>query len=767
MQAKIKMLKERLNLSSEAKGILFEILLFTLAFALTPVRFLFGAYPFGIVLLGGAKRQAPFVFAGAVLSTLFFMEEKTVYVVALVAELGLRVASSFIKRADFVKAELGEKQGKKLTEALFCEGTELRVAVASLTALGLGIYTVISNGYVYYDIFAMVFNTVLVSIVTFCITGLMEEERGQRFLVGLGALLFCVAYALSGVELFGIDLVSFLSYGAVLYVSKSMGGIKSAALGVLLGVAQGGAMSGALGICGLVGGFLWGISSYLAIMSAFILSMGYTIGLMGYEAVTLLMPELLAASLVMYPLLKFEALPRPAPLQKKEVKGTRTYKIESSSHELRRKMAELSQAYYQVSSLLRGVGEKTKAPDKRGYLDMSLEMCESHCYTCPKQEICWKRDVETTNKNINRMGRALYNNGEVVKEDVDERFLHRCPNIDIIMEELNSKTKEIALSNVKNDKLESCAQSYEGVAKIIDHVFEGIKQAEVNKELTDKAVRVAAGCGFIADKIEVFNGASKEIIAAGVDIQRSKCTSEALRQEMERALSLSLNEAEILDEDGYVTLKMETRNNYTVETGCLTNTPDEESQNGDSYGVFTCGARQYMVICDGMGSGRDAHLTSELCVGLLKKMLAVSSDKNTVMAMLNSLVRAKNTECSSTVDLLELDLVSGEGRAVKSGACPSFVKRGEKVFKLQSRTVPLGIMKGLDAEELAFTVRAGDVYVMVSDGVVPSKQESHWLMQYLTDTKESDPDALARDIMREAQKRGTKDDMTVICGVIK
>ena len=767
MQAKIKMLKEKLNLSREAKGVAFEVVLFVLAFLLTPVRFLFGTYPFGVALLGGVKRQAPFAFAGALLSVLFFMENKSLYAVALLAQMGLRIAAAFIKRADFVKAELGQRQGKKITDALFCEGTELRVAISALTAFGVGVYTVISNGYVYYDIFALVFNTVLVSILSFSFTGLSQERSDSRFLAALGALSFSVAYALSGVEILGVDPIVFLSYVAVLYVSKNLGGVKSAALGVLLGVAQGGVLGGALGICGLVSGFLWGISSFLSVMGAFILSMGYAIGPMGYEAVVLLMPELLASSLIMYPLIRFEVLPHPSPLQKKEVKGTEACRIEGKSIEMQRKMSDISRACLGVASLLKGIGEKTKAPDKRGYVDMALEACEAHCYTCPKQDICWKRDVETTNKNINRMGRALFNKGEICKGDVEERFLHRCPNVETVMEDLNSKCKEITLGNMKNDKLEVCAQGYEGVAKIIKSAFEEGKQAEVNRELTDKAVRVAASCGFIADRIEVFDGESKEIIAACVDVQRSRCTGEILRQEMEKSLHLALNEAEITEENGYTVLKMSTRNSYTVETGSVTHTPDEESQNGDSHGVFLCGTKQYAVICDGMGSGRDAHLTSELCVELLKKMLEVTSDKVTVMSMLNGLVRAKNTECSSTVDLLELDLISGEGKFVKSGACPSYIKRGEKVFMLKSRTAPVGIMKGLDAEELAFTVGKGDIFVMVSDGVAPSKQESQRLMQFLTDTEESDPRALSEMIMKDACARGVKDDQTVICGVIK
>ena len=764
---KINKLKEKLRLSQEAQGVVLEIIVFVLSFWLMSVRFLFGLYPFGFVFLSGVKKQAPFAFAGACLSVLFFMELKSVYFVALVAQLGLRVAASFVKRADFVKAELGEKQGKKIADELFCEGVELRVAVAALTSLGIGIYTVISNGYVYYDVFALIFGVVLVSILTFCLSCLFENGENQRALIGWCALIFCVIYALGGLEVGGIDLSLVLSYASVLYVSKNLGGIKSAALGVLLGVAQGGAIGGVLGICGLVAGFLWGISPYLSIMCAFILSMGYAISVMGYEAVVLLLPELLASSLVMYPLLRFEALPRPKPLQKKEVKGIEAYKIESRSDEIRGRVLRLGNAYGEVSKMLKGLGDKTKTPDKRGYVDMALEVCEAQCYACPKNSICWQRDIETTEKNIGKMGRALFNKREVDKGDVEEKFLHRCPNIDTIMDELNAKNKSIIMGSVKNDKLEACAQSYEVTSKIIDGIFEWDKKRELDKALTDKAVRVATLCGLVCDKIEVYSGIAKEIIATGVDIQRSKCTSEALRQEMEKGLCIGLKEAEIVEVDGYATVKIESRHGLAIESACQSQPAGEDGANGDSCASFECGHRHYMVICDGMGSGRDAHLTSELSVELLQRMLSVTEDKGTVMAMLNSIIRAKNTECSTTVDLFELDLISGDGRFVKSGACPSFVKRGDNVFVLQSKTAPIGIMKSLDAEELACSLNVGDICVMVSDGVVPTKSDGHWLKQFLIDYKGDNPEELSHQILKEAKKRGLKDDTTVLCGVIK
>ena len=129
-------------------------------------------------------------------------------------------------------------------------------------------------------------------------------------------------------------------------------------------------------------------------------------------------------------------------------------------------------------------------------------------------------------------------------------------------------------------------------------------------------------------------------------------------------------------------------------------------------------------------------------------------------------MRAKGTECSSTLDLFALDLISGQGCFVKSGACPSFIKRGNNVFKLQSKTAPIGIMKRADAEELAFSVEKGDICVLVSDGVIASKHDVHWVMQYITEYKGEDAQGLADGILNQAKKRGIKDDLTVLCAVI-
>jgi stage II sporulation protein E len=68
--------------------------------------------------------------------------------------------------------------------------------------------------------------------------------------------------------------------------------------------------------------------------------------------------------------------------------------------------------------------------------------------------------------------------------------------------------------------------------------------------------------------------------------------------------------------------------------------PKGEFPNGDSAISFkTDDGREYFLICDGMGSGKSANLTSNMCVSFLERILSVSSEKELALSMLNNFVR--------------------------------------------------------------------------------------------------------------------------------
>jgi serine phosphatase RsbU (regulator of sigma subunit) len=167
-----------------------------------------------------------------------------------------------------------------------------------------------------------------------------------------------------------------------------------------------------------------------------------------------------------------------------------------------------------------------------------------------------------------------------------------------------------------------------------------------------------------------------------------------------------------------------------------------------------------------MGSGQEASETSALCVAFLEKMLSSGNRVEISLQMLNSFLRAKNTgcggECSATVDLLELDMMGGHAVFAKNGAAPTYVVRRGTVYKLRSRSMPLGILRDSTPHLLRFRMHPGDVVVMVSDGVTLGNDECPWLIDLLSDPLPDSMDSLRLDILRRAIASGSPDDLSAI-----
>ena len=90
---------------------------------------------------------------------------------------------------------------------------------------------------------------------------------------------------------------------------------------------------------------------------------------------------------------------------------------------------------------------------------------------------------------------------------------------------------------------------------------------------------------------------------------------------------------------------------------------------------------------------------------------------------------------------------------MKSGAAPSFVIRDGRLFRLCSKTVPIGILRALDAEMIRFTLEKGDIIVMLSDGVTENFEDSAWLCDMLSTraVTDSSPTEIAQRIVAAAR----------------
>ena len=725
---------KRLRLSDEGRELLLEVGTLICAFLMAGIRFFFDTYPFALAFCASNRRRTPFALVGAVLGTLLLIPSPIPYLIALLAMVGLRLLGSVWLSDDGERElQLGKRARPSFLSGLFTETVSVRVGISALCTLGLCVYRVVLGAYQFYDIFVLIFSVVLSSILTYALCTLFEKSDTGSFSLGVCALLFVLVFAIRGREIFGLDLSIIISYGATLYASKYVSGAKSTALGALLGICHSIPFAPVFAICALVSSFLWDFSYYLSIISALVMSIGYGVFASGYEAIVYLLPELLLASLVMYPLTRFEILPSPRLLRGEE----RSYDdivLDARTLELKSTLDSTCHSLDEISKMLLELSSRSKNPDRDFWRDACLEICETHCYQCPKKEICWERDIITTRDNIAHLGDCAFSDELVGSDCVDTRFLHRCPNIDAIIDEINASKRSLERSRLKYDKLEISADDYKMASRLIEALCTKIDEgAQVNASATDKVTRECKRLGLAMHSIQVFGEERPRIIALNIDTESSKCTLDELHGALEGVLGIRLSEPVIEVVNGVNVMKCHSVHRYKIEYASRAIALREDQLTGDSISAFI-GAddKQYMLLCDGMGSGKEASVTSGTCAEFLEKILTACSDKELCLNMLNSFIRAKSLECSSSVDLLELDLISGMGTLIKSGAAPSFVKRAENVFRLHSKTAPIGIMRSLDAERIDFNLREGDFVVMISDGLASDERDSKYIVDFLS-----------------------------------
>ena len=131
--------------------------------------------------------------------------------------------------------------------------------------------------------------------------------------------------------------------------------------------------------------------------------------------------------------------------------------------------------------------------------------------------------------------------------------------------------------------------------------------------------------------------------------------------------------------------------------------------------------------------------------------------------MLNAALRNGDEECSVAADMFVLDLLSCEAKFIKSGGACSYVKRGASLFRIKSETMPLGLLRRVDAEQITASVTMGDYIIMLSDGACDPASDSVWLVELLNGEPEPRLDAYAERILSAARKnRRTADDMSVL-----
>ena len=191
-----------------------------------------------------------------------------------------------------------------------------------------------------------------------------------------------------------------------------------------------------------------------------------------------------------------------------------------------------------------------------------------------------------------------------------------------------------------------------------------------------------------------------------------------------------------------------------------------ERVSGDRGSYFKTEAGVLCVIlADGMGAGDEAARDSARVVEILEKFLRSGADPAVAMKILNSvlLLRGGDNWGFTTVDLMCVDLFTGETCFYKYGAAPSYVKSGRQIRRVKGESLAAGLasQEGAAPDVVRLRLQPGSTALIASDGVVADPEDG-WVKDLLSQ-EQTDMKRLARTVLREAEELyGAGDDMTVL-----
>lgn len=744
-----------LRLESAARGIGMS----AVAFLFGGAEMLFTTYPLGMALLVSADRYVPFIYIGLIISSLF--------ITGMAVQLFMLYTVAFLTRVSY--SFLGKRE---LHSSLFKEGRLFKILLSMVMMFFGGAVRCIDGGFLWYDLFALVSGIVLSPMITYILCGgLLKKYRFSTYHdLGLCALMSFTVYSLRGYELFGFSVSAVLAFIISLYISKECGMLRGAVAGLFAGLAYNIMYAPLFAIAAIVSGTSRKLGDIYAGFSALCAGVFYGIYAGGFLALRELAPDLLAGALIYTPLAKFKLLPRPVIYTGaggvSEEYNDRAAVSEKQNEGAQTRLRSMSEALSSLAGVFYNLSCAEKKPEI-GDVSKNVEKCfEGYCAKCPRHIICWDEHYPETKEALDSLSAKVYSGCVITKEDVLPETAKRCNRIEDIIRSINESYRDQLRSAICGSKAEVFAIDYAAMASLLEQALhENEKEYEIDEELSAKLKSSAEYLNFVSNNLCVYGKRKKRIIAGGIDLARVKLGVEDLQRSFENAVGVPLSAPNFSIEGERVSMSMCSTRRFKAEYSHATLKKAGEDINGDSTSFFE--NRQdyfYALVSDGMGSGRDAALSSRLTGVYLDKMLRAGNKKSQSLEMLNSFLRQKNCESFATVDLFELDLLNGEGSFVKSGAAPSYILRGGSVFKISSNSMPVGITTEINAQEVKFELEDKDIVVMVSDGVSESFEDGIWLMDMLTNDwgKGMGLKDMCMRVLEEARERNSeKDDMTV------
>lgn len=762
------------------------ILYCALSFLLGASSMAFGSYPSGMALLCASSEYSVFILIGNVAAAIAKAREYRLgYVIVLCAIFLLRLF------APQLPTLIGSSKGKQKERqnAPFDESFILRSAIAALGALGVSLARIISAGLSFYALGALIFSVTVSPVFCFILCGASKKDAPIALHRDAASILLCFlcVYAIREYSVFGFSLSLTACTFAVLFFARRHDILRSTFCALVCGLSCSPLDSAMFALITFAYSLVRKYYKKLALPVSLLCAFGYSLTFSGAAALGGTIPDVICGALLFCAFEELIISPTFSPDNAKikafesdsakDPSSAARENIGAKGHSEGERNEKITRSLDELSGILTRLSAALRHPTYDDVAGICRDVCSRHCALCSRSGECYCEGGGGDDM-IPTLTAAAIRNSKVVVDDVAlvgiENIQKRhaakgkCVRADAIVGDINAQLRELDRSLSGGDHSEAFALCCKDLSRLLR---EGEERRAFEEErdpaLTRKAIASLRELRVAFDCAGVYGKDRKCVIITGID----PIASAAQSKKITKALSASLGaefSSPVFSSSG--TLEMMTlfaRPALCCESDTLCLAKFGEEVCGDTANVFEDDGNFYSMISDGTGSGKDAAISSRICCSFAEKLTKCGGSLPCVIGAINDFILTQSFECGATADLFRLDLYTREARFIKSGTPPTFVIRGDNIFKIGSSSMPIGLTHEINAEEIVMRLQAGDTVIMASDGVFCDQGAALKAAQAALDQNDLSCAELTKVIADTADTSSMKDDMSVLVVRVK
>lgn len=443
-----------------------------------------------------------------------------------------------------------------------------------------------------------------------------------------------------------------------------------------------------------------------------------------------------------------------------------------SSTSVKEKIGAMSDVFDSIASVVVDVSDEDKLETREVIKKYIENTVNEKCLGCDRRKNCL--NDEKLNLVVDYISNKLENN-----ETIDEKMLDfNCELskefVRDIYEIYNSVKLMRILKEQERNNANKLSDQYKEVSKILSNISKNIKsdlikidkkQEKLREELKfygylvyeDEYKEDDTGIEytFVTNILNNIDKQKKEIISI---------LSNILEKPMVIKLILNSSKKEKSK------IKVVSTPEFNVQNSVISIAKNGEEVSGDSYLIEELQDLKHIsVISDGEGNGRNASKSSKNVIDMLERLLSGGFDECGAIEIINSILKLKSdSQNSSTLDNMIIDLKTGYSQYIKLGAAPTYIIHEGKIVTINNMNIPVGVSDNPDYLPISRKLIDKDIVVQISDGVLHEGLDisNNYFTEYLktvdvNKTAKQITDEIYRNVLRE-NKNILNDDVTII-----